>query len=188
MATHATHAAFLPAEPVLDPRARFRRAIAVRCERADQRYPEGCDLEAEVLADLHDALNGAAAELAGIHSPARWREALRGERTFPLADLCRLAVTPTKEARAAVRAVLARLEHAIEQHLATVGVTLSGRFAELEAAAGHALGDLAKAQEDGKVDATELRQLERDLDVTRAACEDADVLVERQLLQEKGRH
>src|SRR5512139_694558 len=93
-------------DPTRDLAGQFRDAIALRCRRADIQFPKACDLEARVLEALHAELHGVASVLAGIHTPDNWRERLRGERTFPLGDLCRLAVDPTKEARAAAAGAL----------------------------------------------------------------------------------
>jgi hypothetical protein len=179
MAPNATQATASRVEPAEDLSEHFRSAIAERCRQADVLFPAALDLEAAVLEALHREINGRATELRGVHSPARWREALRGERSFHLADLCRLATTPAREARAAVQAALALLRRSVDEHRPSLGITLAGRFSDLATAATAALGDLAKAQEDGRIDACEEVRLLKVLDGVDAAMRDARALVER---------
>lgn len=114
----------LHALPVTDSQpsltGQFRDRIAVRSRRADVEFPKALDLEARVLEALHGALHGVASALSGTHSADHFRERLRGERTFPLGDLCRLATEPTREARAATLGALEEIAHAINYSLTPI--------------------------------------------------------------------
>jgi hypothetical protein len=178
MASNATPPGAPRIEPLEDLTAHFRRAIAARSRRADVLFPEACDLEATVLDAIHREIHGAAPALAGVHSPARWREALRGERGFPLADICRLAVTPGREARQAVQAALQLLQSAVDDHRARAGVTLAGRVSDLAGAAMALLGELARANEDGRLDSFEQLRLSRKLEAVEHSLRDVRALLE----------
>jgi hypothetical protein len=136
----------------------FRDHLALRSKRADVAFPRALDLEAQVLEALHGELHGVASALAGCHSPDNFRERLRGERSFPLEDLCRLATEPTREARAAATAAVAILARSVGCTLAP-GVRPTSTIVEsaIEAAtlATDALSDVTRAVSDGQVDAME---------------------------------
>lgn len=175
-AVPSTRTAVGPSEPIA---ARFRDAIALRCRRSDVEFPLACDLEAQVLEALHAELHGVAAVLCGIHTDSNWRERLRGERTFPLGDLCRLALDPTREGRAAATAALSLLARAAGYELAPVTVR-PGSLVETAIGAASvatdALGDVTRAVADGRIDPSEaatLRQRARDLRGAAAAFEGA---------------
>jgi hypothetical protein len=109
-----------PASPSHDPQTEhadqvsaIRDHIAQRAQRFEVRYPRAADLTAQVIAALRAPLAGVASLLAGAKCEEHFREMLRGERALPLDDLCRLAVDPTREARAAVIAALDVLERAV---------------------------------------------------------------------------
>lgn len=144
--------------------SRFRDSIALRCRRSDVEFPQACDLEAEVLEALHAELHGVASALSGIHTPENWRERLRGERTLPLADLCRLALDPTREGRAAAVAALSLLARAAGYLLAPATAQPGGLVESAITAATiatDALGEVARAVSDGVVDATEAGELRK---------------------------
>jgi hypothetical protein len=83
-------------------------------------FPKALDLEARVLEALHSALHGVASALSGTHTPDHFRERLRGERAFPIGDLCRLATDPTREARAATLGAVEEIAHSIGYSLTPV--------------------------------------------------------------------
>lgn len=148
-----------PPEPLS---ARFRDAIALRCRRSDVEFPKACDLEAEVLEALHAELHGVASALSGIHAPDNWRERLRGERAFHLSDLCRLALDPTREGRAAAYSALSLLARAAGYSLQPITVQPGSLVESAIAAAGiatDALGDVTRAVADGRVDPSEAASL-----------------------------
>jgi hypothetical protein len=80
----------------------IRGRIAARSLRADVQCPRAGDLEAEAVAAMAAELHGVAGLLSGPRSEENWRARLRGERAMGLADLCRLATDPSREARRAV--------------------------------------------------------------------------------------
>jgi hypothetical protein len=151
----------------------FRDRIALRSRRADVQFPRALDLEAQVLEALHGELHGVASALSGTHSADHFRERLRGERSFPLGDLCRLATDPTREARAATVAALALLARAVGQSLQPM---TAGPGSLVESAIGAAeiattaLGDVTRAVADGVVDPSEAASLRsRATELRRAA-------------------
>ncbi len=166
-------------DPPEDLAGRFRDAIALRCRRSDVEFPRACDLEAAVLEALHAELHGVASALSGIHTAENWRERLRGERTMPLADLCRLALDPTREGKAAAVAALSLLARAAGYLLAPA-TALPGSLVEsaitAASVATDALGDVTRAVSDGVVDPSEaasLRQRATELRHAAAAFEGA---------------
>ncbi len=150
--------------PSDDLAGRFRDAIALRCRRSDVEFPRACDLEAAVLEALHAELHGVASALSGIHTAENWRERLRGERTMPLADLCRLCLDPTREGKAAAVAALSLLARAAGYLLAPA-TTLPGSLVEsaitAASVATDALGEVARAVSDGVIDAAEAAELRK---------------------------
>lgn len=178
----------LTAVPLPDPETglthHFRDRIALRSQRADVEFPRALDLEAQVLEAMHGELHGVAAALAGTHSADHFRERLRGERTFPLGDLCRLATDPTREARAATVAALTLLARAVGYALAPVTAApaslVESAIGAATVATG-ALGEVTRAVADGVVDATEaalLRAKAGDLRRAAAAFEGAAITAE----------
>jgi len=167
----------LSVAPPPDPRpllaGHFRDRIALRCRRADVEFPRALDLEAQVLEALHGELHGVASALSGCHSGDHFRETLRGERSFPLGDLCRLATDPTREARAATIAALTLLARAVGQALQPVATHPGSLVESAITAAGiatDALGDVARAVADGVVDPSEAASLRtRATELRRAA-------------------
>ena len=151
----------------------FRDRIALRCRRADVQFPRALDLEAQVLEALHGELHGVASALSGCHSADHFRERLRGERSFPLGDLCRLATDPTREARAATVAALTLLARAVGQSLQPV-VGHPGSLVESAITAAtiatDALGEVTRAVADGELDPSEAASLRsRATELRRAA-------------------
>jgi hypothetical protein len=117
-----------PVEPPADRVAVFRDRIAGRSAEFDATFPHAVNLEARVLCAMHSHLHRVAGLLRGIHAARRFVGLLLGEQHLPLADLCRLATDPTREARAAVRAALVELAAAIGYRLepipsSTIAVT-----------------------------------------------------------------
>jgi len=161
MAQGRVSAVSLPA-PSAGLASRFRDAISLRCRRADVEFPRALDLEAEVLEALHAELHGVASALGGVHSPDNFRERLRGERSFPLGDVCRLATDPTREARAAVLAALDVLARAVGHCLQPLAPRPRSLVESAITAAGiatDALGGVTRAVADGVVDPAEARDL-----------------------------
>jgi hypothetical protein len=173
MATQSRLAVVPLPDPPATLAAHFRDRIALRCRRADVEFPRALDLEAQVLEALHGELHGVASALAGGHSPDNFRERLRGERSFPLGDLCRLATDPTREARAATIAALSLLARAVGQSLQPVTAHPGSLVESAITAAGiatDALGDVARAVADGVVDPSEAASLRtRAAELRRAA-------------------
>jgi hypothetical protein len=141
---------------------RIRDQVALRAQRLDARFPRAVDLEACVLDALQAELRGVASMLSGTHCPEHFREALRGERSMPLGDICRLATDPTREARAATVAALTLLARAVGQGLLPVA-TAPGSVVETAIMAAQiateALGDVTRAVADGVVDPSEAASL-----------------------------
>jgi len=178
----------LSVAPPPDPRpllaGHFRDRIALRCRRADVEFPRALDLEAQVLEALHGELHGVASALAGCHSADHFRERLRGERSFPLGDLCRLATDPTREAKEATIAALTLLARAVGQVLQPV-VGNPGPLVETAITAAtiatDALADVTRAVADGQVDpskAASLRSRATELRRAAAAFEGAAITSE----------
>jgi hypothetical protein len=139
----------------------------------DAQFPRAVDLEAAVLDALQGELRGVASQLSGTRCPEHFREALRGERSMPLGDLCRLATDPTREARAATVAALTLLARAVGQSLQpAVGHPGSLVESAITAAtiATDALGEVTRAVADGQLDPSEAASLRsRAADLRRAA-------------------
>lgn len=138
---------------------RVRDAIADRAQRLEARFPRAVDLAARFIVALRRPLVGVASVVAGTHAPEHWREALRGERSMKLEDVCRLAVSERPEA---LRAFDAGLEILAE----TRGKALVPRrprwlepqevAAQCAVVSAHAVAAIVRAlQNDGKVDAME---------------------------------
>jgi hypothetical protein len=91
--------------------------IAARAKRQAEQFPEGVALEAAVLVAMWGELHGVASRLCGIHAAEHFREGLRGVRSLPFGEFCRLAADPRKEARDAVAAALRVLAEAIGERM-----------------------------------------------------------------------
>lgn len=155
-----------------EPAAPFRDRLAARCVEFDAAYPRALDLEARVLVRLHGTLRGVAALVPGLHTPRRFREALIGERHFRLADLCRLATEPTREAREAARAAVGELAAALGFRLEPIDAAAPGAHEALatmmesnSALSAEAVRDLG----DGILTADEARDLRPELEAHKAS-------------------
>lgn len=165
------------------PTQRFREAIASRSEDYAAAFPHSVVVEAEALHGMSTAINGAAVELSGTRSVEGFRGALRGEKNFHFADLCRLATNPTKEARAAVRAALTVLAASIGYEL----VAIDAPALEAHEALGHmaqAMGTLQghtslSLANDGVIDQHEARALEPHLDAAQKSLDRMKATVSR---------
>lgn len=136
-----------------------RDNIAARAERLDQHFPRAVDLTAKVVCALAGRLRGTASQHAGTHTPEQFRKALRGERVLTLDDLCRLATTPTREAREGVILVLDQIASALDRGRASV--TAHEAMAALAEGAGTVVAGLGRAlANDGHIDSTEASELE----------------------------
>ncbi len=126
-----------------------------------------------MLEALQSQLRGVASALCGTHCPEHFREALRGERSLPLGDLCRLATEPTREARAAAIAALVVLARAVGHVVAPASVlpgTLVDSAISAAGIATDALGEVTRAVADGIVDPAEAASLRaRAAELRRAA-------------------
>lgn len=137
----------------------IRDAIATRAHRLDARWPQAVDLCANALGALRRHLMGVASIVSGTIAPEHFREALRGERSFDLLQLCRLAVSDRAEARRAVEAVLEVLAAFLGLALVPKRLRHSdphetgARVAVVSAAAVAAI--FGALQNDGKVDGFE---------------------------------
>lgn len=167
----------------------FRDRIATRNEEHAKAFPRAAALEAQVLYRLHEEINGEAVNLRGVRSAQGFRLALQGEKNFTLSDLCRLATSPTREARTAVKAavqeIAARLGYelvatdakAMEAHEALAGVAQS---------AGNLTANIAMAlANDGRIDEHEARGLESDLDEAQKTIDRVRATVRTARAQEK---
>lgn len=156
------------AEPTADPTAPFRERIAVRSIEHDATYPRAVELEARVLRAMHGVLHGVSTLLRGLHSPRRFRELLMGERNMPLSDICRLATEPTREARTAALAAVRELAGALGFKLEAIDQVAAEEHEALAgtaAAAGALMAGWSRAlANDGRMDATEARDLEPQLE------------------------
>lgn len=136
----------------------FRDRIALRSRRADVEFPKALDLEARALEALHGALHGVASSLSGTDSPDVFRERLRGERSLPVAHVCRLATDPRREAKAATVALLDVIAQAIGYSIAPMSeerASLVDQVIAANEAAVTAHGLVTKAVADGVVGADE---------------------------------
>lgn len=147
---------------------RFREAIALRSADYAEAYPRAATFEAQLLVALYEAINGEAVNLRGIRSVEGFRGALRGEKNFHLADLCRLATSPVREARAAVKAVAQELAAAVGYTLEPMEATATeahGALAGIATHAGEVMADVSMAlANDGRMDEHEARAVEPKLD------------------------
>jgi len=80
-------------------------ALAFKKPSMEVQFPEALALTADVLDMMsHELGNGTAmGQFCGTHAQSSWREALRGERSFLMVDMCRLATSLHPRAKAAVR-------------------------------------------------------------------------------------
>jgi hypothetical protein len=151
-----------------------RDALACRRSGLEEICPEALDLEAEALTGLRLSLHGHASDLAGEHSDAVWRRALRGEYPLDGADLCRLARQAPDAFREWVRPILADIGNTLgttEGH-PTRGLTEEAAEVAVEATA--LVHEAARDEADGTLD-----EDERDRTMRRAeavARELADVI------------
>lgn len=159
----------------------FRERIAMRNEEHAREFPQAATKEAEVLMALHDSINGDAANFRGTRSAQGFRAALLGDKNFTLADLCRLATSPTREGRAATRAALTVLASAIgyrlesanpdvpDAHEALAGVVESfGQFGS----------EMARhLMDDGKIDPQEARELRPAMEKMKAKVARAEAVI-----------
>lgn len=131
-----------------------RDNIASRCQALEAQFPRTIDLLAEVLAAMRPLLAGVASQLAGLQAPQHFREMFRGIRSMSLAELCRLASDPRREARDAVAAALSVLARAVDYRVVPEGRAFLSETVVGSALAEHAgvtLGLLVKALKDGRL-------------------------------------
>lgn len=182
------HPAATAVEAATDPTPQFRDRIAARCVEFDATYPRAADLEARVLAGIHRELHGVATLLRGLHSPRRFREAVMGDRHLPLADLCRLATDPTREARAAMKVTLGELASAIGCRLEPLdGTSVDAHEALAEVHESHAVltAELTRDLRDGRLDPEEARALRPEINAHKAQLAQLESVVAR--AEEAGR-
>jgi hypothetical protein len=150
----------------------FRDRIAIRNGEYVEAFPRAAALEARILLAMHAAINGSSVHLRGLHSPQRFRDALVGLKNFPLADLCRLATSPTREPRAAVKAAAQELAAAIGYTLEPINETAFDAHAALtgmmETGAAFAVGGV-DALRDGILEPHEARDLRPKLEEVKAS-------------------
>jgi hypothetical protein len=154
-----------------DPTIPFRDRIAERNSEYVTAYPRAAELESRVLKALHDALNGSAVHLRGLHSPQRFRDAIVGLKNFPLSDLCRLGSDPSREARAAVRAVAQVLASAVGMTLVPLeGAVVNAHEAMASVVETHAAltAELSRGLADGKLTREEAMGLRPELEAHKA--------------------
>jgi hypothetical protein len=153
----------------------LRDRLASRDQRMEERYPEALDLEARVVAAMHQELHGCAAAVAGVESPEQFREVLRGLRSMRVGrHLCRLVRSPRPEAKRAVDALLRILAEERGYRIEPMGEATSASLAaaggELVRESGDVSAVLMEVLEDGRVDAAELERLKREVgEMDRAA-------------------
>lgn len=163
------------------PSQRFRDAIASRSEDYAVAFPHSVTVEADALLGMSEAINGSAVELSGTRSVEGFRGALRGEKNFHFADLCRLATTPAKESRAAARAALTVLAAAIGYRLEAMNPDVPDAH---EALAGvvESFGQFGSEMsrnliDDGKIDRDEARGLRPSLERLKAKVARAEAVI-----------
>jgi hypothetical protein len=165
------------------PTNRFREAIAIRNEEYAQAFPAALNLEAQVLHVLHEEINGEAVNLRGTRSAQGFRAALLGEKNFTLADLCRLATSPTREARSAVKAALQELAASVGYALQAVNaqaMEAHESLAEVASTHGTALAHVSLAlANDGRIDEHEARSIEPHLDAAQKSLDRMKATVSR---------
>lgn len=154
-----------------DPAAPFRDRVATRCAEHDAAWPRAVDLEAQVLQVMHAELHGVAAYLSGTSSSRRFREALMGERHFKLADLCRLATEPRREARAAARAAVREIAATLGLRVEPVAGAAANAHEAMAAVVethGALVSELSRDLSDGHLSAEEARGLRPEIEAHKA--------------------
>jgi hypothetical protein len=158
----------------------FRERIALRCAEHDAAYPKAVALEARALSRAHRELRGVISLLRGNRSFQGFHDAVMGGRHFHLADLCRLATEPTREARAAVRAILSEIASEIGEHLTPVSVASvqdEEAIARVAVGAGDLVGEAVRARADGVYTEEEIESLERRNMALKAAAAQVDTVL-----------
>lgn len=167
----------------------FRERIAARNEEHAKAFPRAAALEAQVLYRLHEEINGEAVNLRGVRSAQGFRLALQGEKNFTLSDLCRLATSPTREARTAVKAAVQEIAARLGYEL----VATDAKAMEAHEAVGgmaQAIGSLtanalAALANDGRIDSEEARGLQQDTEAAQKTLDRVKATVRVALAQEK---
>jgi hypothetical protein len=161
----------------------FRERIAMRNEEHAAVFPRATNLEAQVLFRLHEEINGEATNLRGVRSAQGFRAALAGDKNFNLSDLARLATSPTREARAAVKAALTELAAAIGYDLTAINaqaLEAHESLADVAQTHGTALAHVSMAlANDGKIDEHEARSIEPHLDAAQKSLDRMKATVSR---------
>ena len=158
----------------------FRERIALRCEEQDARFPRGVALEARVLDRAHRELRGAIEPLRGIHSFNGFYDRVMGSKHFYLADICRLATEPGREARQAVRAILSEIAAEIGEQLTPVkALPLRDEevIARVAETSGTLVGEMVRARADGVYTPDEIASLERRNDALKAAVASTETVI-----------
>ena len=161
----------------------FRRNIATRNEELAREYPRAVDLEANALLALHDEINGEATRLRGLRSGQAFRSALVGQKNITLADLCRLATDPTREAKESVRAALRVLAAAVGHELKPLNVAAMEAheaLAEVASSHGAAMAQVSiSLADDGRLDENEARVIEPHLEAAQCGLDRLKATVSR---------
>ena len=161
----------------------FRRNIATRNEELAREYPRAVDLEANALLALHDEINGEATRLRGLRSGQAFRSALVGQKNITLADLCRLATDPTREAKESVRAALRVLAAAVGHELKPLNVAAMEAheaLAEVASSHGAAMAQVSiSLADDGRLDENEARVIEPHLEAAQRGLDRLKATVSR---------
>lgn len=147
--------------------AQVRDRLAVRCPSWDRRYPRVLDLEAQILADMHEETSGHSSALSGEQSPRHFRDAFIGDRELSLRTVCHLVQSLNPAGPAAVRRLQRRLESAMGLR---VGVSLAEAAARLASEAGDVSSATLRALEDGHAGPDDVETLDRELAQAEAAC------------------
>lgn len=159
-------------EPSIPADTSFRERVASRSAEHAALSPRAVDLEARLLTGVHGALHGTATELRGIHSARRWQEALFGKKHVTVADVCRIATHPGREARAAMLALVTELALVIGYRLEPIAGAAGeahAALAEASETASAVIAELARDLADGKLDASEARDLRPELNALKSA-------------------
>lgn len=141
----------------------IRDRISARCGSLEALSPEALDLAAEIVAELHAALHGRAAVLAGHRSPAYRRKQLRGEEhALTIEDLAFLLVFVPASVRPAV-AVMARACGDELQRATAIAPSVGEALARVSEIAGALSAVGHRALEDGEISDAEDRDIEESL-------------------------
>lgn len=139
-------AAPLPLSPV---------AVAVRENLAEHRHqlaeldPRALDLGAQMLAGIHEVLNGRMTELRGCGSPEYRRRQLLGRDGLPIEDVAYLALHAPEAVVPLLRILGAAVGHTVAPDEPDQAAGVAAELAGVEQAFGQSIAAITERLEDG---------------------------------------